>query len=54
MGYNYFKVVLKLFAAQREQQAAIIEAYRRSTQQAQALTREMRESVMRARHELTK
>ncbi|KAL4459377.1 hypothetical protein ABPG74_017990 [Tetrahymena malaccensis] len=52
MGYNYFKVILKLLAPQNEKPAEIVDIMRKTEQQSIALTREITESILRAKQDL--
>jgi hypothetical protein len=45
MGFNYFKVLMKLMTPKAEEANLILSQYRQSSQQAHAFTREFKSSL---------
>jgi hypothetical protein len=45
MGFNYFKILLKLMTPQAEEANLILSQYRQGSQQAHAFTREFKSSL---------
>jgi hypothetical protein len=45
MGFNYFKIMLKMMTPKAEEANIILEQYRKSSQQAHAFTREFRSNL---------
>lgn len=53
MGYNYFKVILKLMAPQTEIPAEMMDIVRKTNQQITSLNRELRANIIKAKQDVS-
>ncbi|KRX05699.1 hypothetical protein PPERSA_09839 [Pseudocohnilembus persalinus] len=52
MGYNYFKVILRVMKPSEEEPGEIMDLLRKTDQQSKAFNREMRETIYRAKQDI--